>query len=166
MDGASPAGHQQIWISYDIICIIFLKIKNIVLKQRYIHYDVLFVAFIAQVTWFRSVESVGNNEGERKHLQVIASNRVGTSVMSNGLKHVLRFKSVQDSDLGIYTCKAENPHGQAEAAIEMSGNKILLPLSSHVIIYTGHHIFEFIALSYSTLISFFTIQHTSHRLSF
>lgn len=43
--------------------------------------------------------------------------------MSNGLKHVLRFKSVQDSDLGIYTCKAENPHGQAEAAIEMSGNK-------------------------------------------
>jgi hypothetical protein len=42
--------------------------------------------------------------------------------MSNGLKHVLRFKSVQDSDLGIYTCKAENPHGQAEAAIEMSGN--------------------------------------------
>jgi hypothetical protein len=48
--------------------------------------------------------------------------------MSNGLKHVLRFKSVRDADLGIYTCKAENPHGQAEAAIEMSGNKFSLPL--------------------------------------
>jgi hypothetical protein len=101
------------------------------------------VIFFIQVTWFRSVESVGNNEGStgRKHLQVIPSNRVGTLVMSNGLKHVLRFKSVQDSDLGIYTCKAENPHGQAEAAIEMSGNKnktkifSWLPLSTHVIIY-------------------------------
>ena len=35
---------------------------------------------------------------------------------------MLRFKSVRDADLGIYTCQAENPYGRAEAAIEMSGN--------------------------------------------
>lgn len=91
-----------------------------------------FFARNVKVTWFRSVEGVGNGEGERKHLEVLPSNRIGTLVMSNGLKHVLRFKSVRDADLGIYTCRAENPHGQAEAAIEMSGNKIFPLRSLHL----------------------------------
>ena len=69
------------------------------------------------MTWFRS------GDGGDRHLEtVVSSNRIGTLVMSNGLKHVLRFKSVRDADLGIYTCQAENPYGRAEAAIEMSGN--------------------------------------------
>lgn len=75
------------------------------------------------MTWFRST-GYANESGEIKQHQVIPSNRIGTLVMTNGLKHVLRFKNVRDADLGVYTCRAENPLGQAEAAIEMSGNKI------------------------------------------
>ncbi len=76
------------------------------------------------MTWFRSGESIGGSENDKQQHQVIPSNRIGTLVMANGLKHVLRFKSVRDADLGVYTCQAENPHGRAEAAVEMSGNKI------------------------------------------
>ena len=86
-----------------------------------------------KVTWFRSGESVGNDEGDKQQHQVVPSTRIGTLVMANGLKHVLRFKSVRDADLGVYTCRAENPHGRAEAAVEMSGNKIspLLLVTRH-----------------------------------
>lgn len=40
----------------------------------------------------------------------------------NGVKHVLRFHSVRDSDLGTYICRAENILGHAEGSVEMSGN--------------------------------------------
>lgn len=73
------------------------------------------------MTWYQSNY---NSDGEKQLDQVLPSSRSGILVMTNGLKHVLRFNSVRDSDLGVYTCRAENPLGRAEAAVEMSGNKI------------------------------------------
>lgn len=35
---------------------------------------------------------------------------------------MLRFKNVRDADLGVYTCRAQNGLGRAEAAMELSGN--------------------------------------------
>lgn len=40
---------------------------------------------------------------------------------ANGAKHTLRFGSVRDVDFGVYTCKAENILGLAQASIEISG---------------------------------------------
>lgn len=71
---------------------------------------------VEKVTWFRSAGESGTEDR-----QVGASSRVGTLVIANGLKHVLRFKQVRDADLGTYTCRAENVLGRAEATIEMSG---------------------------------------------
>lgn len=82
------------------------------------------------MTWFRSSES-GN--GERQQDQVIPTSRIGILVVANGVKHVLRFKSVRDADLGIYTCRAENSLGRAEAAIEMSGKKRKGKKKSHLL---------------------------------
>ena len=59
--------------------------------------------------WFRQGED-----------SLINSDRIGN--ITNGTQHILRFKNVHDSDLGVYSCRAENIVGKAEASVEMSGN--------------------------------------------
>jgi len=64
----------------------------------------------AQVTWYRDSAD-----------QIVASNRISVTTSDNGVKHSLRFNSVRDVDLGVYTCQAENQLGKAQVSIEISG---------------------------------------------
>lgn len=96
------------------------------------------------MTWYRSDV---NDDGKRLLDRVVPSSRIGTLVTTGGLKHVLRFKSVREADLGVYTCRAENSLGQAEAAVEMSGNKI----------FSLFFYFSFIHLVYNYINSCYTL---------
>ena len=69
------------------------------------------------MTWLRLE---GGNSAEDRQV-VSFSPRIMKLTLLGGVKHVLRFLSVRDSDLGTYVCRAENFLGQAEASIEMSG---------------------------------------------
>lgn len=105
------------------------------------------------MTWYQSNY---NTDGEKQLDQVLPSNRIGTLVMTNGLKHVLRFNSVRDSDLGVYTCRAENPLGRAEAAVEMSGNKISFSFKAHLV-----YIYNYFDSCY-ILCHFLVVHHLLH----
>ena len=67
------------------------------------------------MTWYRA--------GGQEDRQVIPSASSGITFLSSegGLRNILRFKNVRDADLGVYTCRAENELGRAEAAMELSG---------------------------------------------
>jgi len=64
----------------------------------------------AQVTWYRESN---DRITTSKHIIALSD--------ANGAKHTLRFGSVRDVDFGVYTCKAENILGLAQASIEISG---------------------------------------------
>jgi hypothetical protein len=82
-----------------------------------------------QVEWVRERESsvgAGSGDGEVEEEEVVQSGRVSRLV--SGERHSLLLKSVRESELGNYTCRARNQLGIAETKIELSGTMITLIL--------------------------------------